>query len=110
MDAEGRSLVYELVMKQVKELSREDQMKLREELTSHLTHSARRAFRPGDDVTFKSKYGPEIKGVVEKVNVKTVIVRSFQGKDGAAGPFELRWHVAPPRSSTRRENTTWRRR
>jgi len=85
------------IVKSLNALTVEELRTLNSEVVALLNHRHRmdqfekaRAFKPGDEVTFKTRQGKTITAIVNKINQKTVQVTQ---KDG--GPFPMSWNVSP---------------
>ena len=88
-------LAVELLLKQFKSLDRVTQLKVEDEIRSYLAASTRQAVGVGQKCAFKREDGTEIKGVVLKINRKTVIVEAHTDRDGRNTLYPLKWHVSP---------------
>jgi len=78
-------------------LPRDEQLKLIQNITSHLANEARHSFRPGSSVKFKTRNGIEIHGKVLRVNNKSVKVESMSDRTGNNnyGNHPVIWTVSP---------------
>lgn len=79
----------------VRNLSRDEQLKFLGELRDALGQDARVSFRPGMKVKFADRYGMVVKGVVTKVNGKSIKVETTVGRHGVNMNRPVIWTVSP---------------
>ena len=73
----------------------EKQHELSRTLHEQIAYRSRRQLRPGTRVSFPTKAGITIEGVVERVNLKSVKISAKRDRYGQQTPFPVTWHVSP---------------
>lgn len=83
------------LFKMVRGLPREEQLLFLADLRDAVGHDARVSFRPGMKVKFNDRHGVLIRGVVTKVNGKSIKVESTLGRHGIDLHRPITWTVSP---------------
>ncbi len=88
-------MTTEQILEEIGKLPVNEQLQLSGRLHELVRVRARRQLRVGSRVSFTTRHGVRVQGVVERVNVKSVKVKASTDRYGVATQFPVMWTVSP---------------